>query len=407
MKGAIDRFVGPYHDLTTDFVDAYSGITQNSYDRLSRAQIVVAQAALQSPKLGHEHIPAGVPVHLVPVVNGSFLYPYQGELHPANPMERYGSCPFMPEYNDRFLASLYIAKISPAEALDRYRAHNVATAAKVGRRFEIAIEGQRELDAKTGYAVAELIECHIADEQLFQTAYHFQGRIARHLAAALCDRLGFDAKYGQRIRDFLAEGPFTRLYVPVHPSIARFFGMRWMTAETRYPYRYEGAFTFDEYVLRFMEVKWSEMIEEGVIDALHGRPEAKAKLEAGLLEAPGSARAAHELSCIVEREGDLARAIALQQRAVGAYVVDWFMPLRLGNLLRRAGDLEGAERAFQRATELDPVHGGAWYDLRDSLIALNRLGPALIAARKAAVFARDPAEALDVVFDLERRIAGK
>jgi hypothetical protein len=42
MKGAIDRFVGPYHDLTTDFVDAYSGITQNSYDRLSRAQIVVA-----------------------------------------------------------------------------------------------------------------------------------------------------------------------------------------------------------------------------------------------------------------------------------------------------------------------------------------------------------------------------
>jgi len=402
---AIRRFVSPYEDFTTDFVDAYSGISPDSYERLRRADTVVAQATHQPPRLGHEHIPPGAKLHLVPTVDGSFLYPYQGEAHPAGAVEREGHIPFMPEYSDRYLSKLYLAKVSPADALADYRAHNVAAAAHVGRRYEIAMDGQRRLDDRTGYACADLIETHLTDEQLFQSAYHFDGRIARRLAAGVCDRLGFAPKYGQRIRDFLAHGPFVPLFVPIHPSVAKFFGMTWLNDDTRYRYRCEGAFTFDEYVLRYMEVRWSETLQEGVTDAQRGKAGAKAKLEAGLLEAPESAEGAHELSRIVQREGNLKRAIELQRRAVAAPGCDASMLKRLGELLLKVRDLDGAERAFRRATELDPVDAAGWCDLRDVLIKLGRFGAAIVAARKAFVYAKDQAEALDHVVALEKQLA--
>jgi len=406
LATAIRRFVGPYEVFTTDFVDAYNGVSDDSYVRLKRADVVVAQATLQPPLLSHEHIPPGIKVHLVPAVSGAFLYPYQGEPHPADPVERDGYHPFMPEYCDRYLSRLFKAGISPADALADYRAHNVARSAQVGRRYEISLDGQRRVDRQTGFACADIIEACLTDEQLFQSAYHFERRIARHLAGGLCDRLGFDAKYGQRIRDHLQDGPFVALFVPVHPSVATFFGMCWVTDETRYPYRWEGAFTFDEYVLLYMQVKWSETLQEAVIDARAGKREAKARLEAALIEAPGSAMAAHELSRIVEREGNLSGAIELQRRAVAALGGEPYMTARLGELLLKAGDLESAEHAFRQTTEMDPVNPALWSDLRDVLVRLGRFDAALVAARKALVYAPDPTEALDQLMGLEDRLSG-
>jgi len=404
----IQRFVPRSLGITTDFVDAYNGINDNSYARLARAECVVAQATTQPPPLTHDHIPNGVKLHLVPSVNGGFLYPYQDVRHPSNPSHRVGNQPYTREYNDRFLAKLLVAGTAPEEALARYRAHDVAREAHVGRLYELAMQGQRQVDAAAGYACADIIERFLGEEQLFQSAFHFSGRIARHLAGTLCDRIGLDAKYGQRIRDHLREAPFVPRFVPVHPSVAAFFGMRWVTEHTCYPFLWEGRFTFDEYVLRFMQARWSEALQEGVLDAQSGRPGARAKLEIGLAEAPGSAMGAHELSRILEAEGDLAGALTWQQRAA-SLDEDAMFSRRLGHVLWRSGDIAGAAGAFSRAVALDPIHDGGWAGLRDCLIRLERIDEAWAAARQVVLYAPDPTGAqaiLDRLAETRMRYSG-
>jgi Flp pilus assembly protein TadD len=47
------------------------------------------------------------------------------------------------------------------------------------------------------------------------------------------------------------------------------------------------------------------------------------------------------------------------------------------------GDLDGAERAFRRATSSDPGSGAAWNNLAQVLLERGRPEPALDAARRA------------------------
>jgi Flp pilus assembly protein TadD len=349
---------------------------------------VVAQASHGTPQIGVEMVAAGVPVHLVPVVSGAFLYPYHGVLHPANPIEDDGILPFAPEFNDRYLAKLFMAKVEPGEALRRYRNCDVAAEASVGRLYEMTIDRQRKLDAQTGFASADIIERLLSEEKLFEMAFHFGHQIASHLAAPLCDRIGFDPKFGQRIRDHLRESPFVPLSVPVHPSIAGYFDMRWANDDTRFAYRFEGGFTFDEYVLRFMEARWSKALQAGVMAAQRADPGAKALLQIGMEEAPRSAEGPQALSLVLEREGDMEAAVA-QQRVAVSRSSDARMPMRLGHLLLRKGDVAGAESAFRRATALDPVSHDAWFSLSRVLLELGQGDAARVAARQAALFTID------------------
>jgi tetratricopeptide (TPR) repeat protein len=397
------RFIVPYGHCTTDFVDTNRTIDAASVERLGRAETVVTQVGGQTPAL-HAHIPAGVPVHTVPVVSGAFLYPYQGVQHPLKPTHAYGNTPYMPEYCDRFLARLVVDRVSPEDALAQYREHDVAASAHVGRLYELTLENQRQADAATGYDCATLIDHYLAEEQMFQSAFHFNGRIARHLASTLAERMGFDTKYSARIQAHVTEGPFVARWVPVHPSIAAHFRLRWFDPSARYPFLWEGGFTFDEYVLRFMQARWSAALQEGVIDAREGKPGARAKLERGLQEAPRSAEGHHELSRILEREGDTAGALKLQQRAARCKQTAPIL-IRLAHLLRGAGDMQRAAKMLEGATKADPVDWHAWILLRDISIELERPRRARLAAEQVVQLAPDPAKAQAVAARLRRQLA--
>lgn len=399
------RFIAPYEPITIDYVNAYENISPDSYARLARAQTVVAQAGAQPPRLSHDHIPAGIPVHKVPVVSGAFFWPYHGVQHPLNPPMGENP-PYTPEYNDRFLAEQIRAGTQPAAALAAYHVHDAATAGRIGRLYDLTLERQKQLDTETGYASADIIEAHIQSEQLFQSAYHFSGRIARHIAALLFTRMGFDEKYSRRITQHLREGPFIPRFVPVHPAIARHFGMRWVTPETRYPFLFEGAFTFDEYVLRFMQVRWSQALQDGIEAARTRQPGAREKLQQGLQEAPNSPEGHHEMSRLVEAAGDLPGAISLQAQAVAldprAHIL-----LRYADLLQKTGDLQGATDAVRQATMQDPIAPAAWTRLRNLLTRQGRLRAALQAAEKAVEYAPNVPEAEKHRAQLQHRIETK
>jgi tetratricopeptide (TPR) repeat protein len=382
------RYIGPYTEYSFDFVDAHCHINDSSYERLNRADIVIRQVSLRPPALSHDHIPTRAHVHDVPLVSGAFLWPYQGNPHPNPQVPRYGNPPYPPEYTDRFLAKLLRAGTAPEAALELYRAHDVSQAVNLARVFELTCEAQAKLDGICGFDFVGLIQDHLGSEQLFQSAFHFGPRIAREMTCILCDRLGIDPELRRRIAEHLTDSPFVPRFLPVHPSVARAFGMPWVTQTTTYPFLWEGSFTFDEYVIRFMEARWSPSLQEGIIDAERGNlgAETKAKLQTGLREAPRSARGHHEMSRIAEHDGDMSRAIDLQRHAVALQPSAAFC-IRLGRLLTLSQDNDGAADAFARATQADPVSPGAWALLRDALKKRGRLEEAAHAAAQAAAYA--------------------
>jgi tetratricopeptide (TPR) repeat protein len=145
-----------------------------------------------------------------------------------------------------------------------------------------------------------------------------------------------------------------------------------------------------------MEARWSAALEEGVIDARQGKPEAREKLEQGLREAPGSAQGYHELSRLVEKDGDLSKALSLQETAMRLGPTAAVL-IRFGELLRKNGEHERAARVFRRATDADPVSLAAWIGLRDTLMGLGRRRKALVAAEQVVDLAPDPARAAKIL----------
>jgi tetratricopeptide (TPR) repeat protein len=387
LRDIFRRFIGRHEPAIFDFVNAYEGVTPDSHAVLRRADVVVLQQGPRAAVIDRQHIPPGVPVHLVPSVNGTFLWPFQGIRHPLKPVERYGNPPYPEDYNDQFLAKLIVQNVAPEKALQMYRDFDVAGHTRVQRIYVHTLRTQRALDCLCGFDTAGIIEGFLQEEQLFQAPYHFSGRLARHLTATLSRRMGFPETYARRIETYLTDAPFLARFLPVHPSIAAHFGLRWVSPETRYPFLYEGGFTFDEYVVRFMTATWSAALQEGVIDAQRFEPHAKAKLIQGLQEAPRSAIGHHMLAGILEREGDIGAALAHQRQAF-ALEKDFNIATRLGNLLLRSGDRPGAIDAFAEAARLDPTNPPAWSKLRDVLLSAHRYEEADLANARFREFSQ-------------------
>ncbi len=387
LRDIFQRFIGRREPITFSFINAYEGVTTDAYKVLTTADVVVLQHSHRPPVIGRRHVSQAIPVHMAPAVSGAFLWPLQGIRHPLRPVARYGDNPYPVDYNDRFLARLIEQHTPPEQALKIYKAHDVAAETHVQRIYLHTLRTQKQLDADCGFDTAGIIERYLQEEQLFQAPYHFSGRIARHLAATLSRRMGFHETYARRIEEYLDDAPFLPMFLPIHPSIARHFGLRWINEDTRYPHLHEGGYTFDEYVLRFMQGKWSAALEEGLIDSRRSLPEAKEKLIIGLNEAPFSARGHYALACIFEREGDLDSALTHLRRAF-ALQPDYEIAIKLGHFLMRANDLNGAIEAYQEAARQDPINSSTWSILRNALLFVGRYEEADIAAAKFLEFSQ-------------------
>jgi tetratricopeptide (TPR) repeat protein len=178
--------------------------------------------------------------------------------------------------------------------------------------------------------------------------------------------------------------------------------LAWVTEATRYPFLWEGSFTFDDYVLRFMKGRWSGALQEGVIDARAGKEGAREKLQHGLRESPASAEGHHELSKLAEKDGDLPLALSLQRRAVRLKAASPILA-RLGHLLRVTGELRQAAAVLDSATQADPMNLGAWAMLRDTLVQMERFRKALQAAEQLVALSPDPRRAEAAVAQIKTK----
>ena len=393
LQTVYNKYVRPYSQTTTHFVDAYNLVTEESYSTLASADIVVTQEAQWPAKMGREAIPQSAAVHLVPVVSGGFLWPFQGQMHPKPPLDSGPYSPYMPEYCDRFLNDLIAKETPPEEALQIYKSVDISEMVNLDRIYELVMESQQKLDNLTGFNCASIIRDNFRDEHLFQSAFHLDARIMKHLSTLLFRRMGVSERIIEAIQRTLRSGPFVARWTPIHPSIVRHFGLRYINERTRYPFLSEGAYTFDEYVVRYMRSEWNGKLQIAIHERLPGDHGVRQMLESALRSSPDSGLGHHLLSVALEHEG--LRSHAISASAVGAALApeEGGIAYRLGALLFNRGDYLAAEGAFWRATIADPVSPACHAALRDC-----RLRLAVDDGRRATDLAPDP-EANRVVLD--------
>jgi tetratricopeptide (TPR) repeat protein len=349
--------------------------TKADQHELAQADCVIWQIADGASKVDRSLVPRTTEVIDVPLISAVFLWPFAGRPHPRNQrLPHSPNGPFDPELGDVFLNGLIRDGVRPEEAVKRYLELDLSRRTNLDRLFELWREAQRRRDRASGFEMVDLIERRFRDEQVFLTPHHPGLPVFTALARQVLRRIGFANETVDRALATLRMSPFAPTCLPVHPAVARHFGLRWVAGNQRYPLRHEGEFTFPEFVRRYVEFDWNEALAEGLhLSVGPNAVRARALLEEGLKRAPASATGHIVLSQTALRTGDAAAAQAAARIAIALEPSNPHGQVALGSSLARSGDLAGAETAFRRALALDSAFQPGSLELGRLLMDQKRL----------------------------------
>ena len=306
--------VGSDHEVI--YVASYKDATDDARRAIADATVLVQQVLDFAPRIGD--LPTRAKVHLVPLITAAFLWPYTGNPHPLNRPEPTieQSGPYNAELGDSFLNRMIAAGTPPDQAVAEYLAADVPAVRRIDRMLELLLEKQRDRDAACGFQVADHIGAQFRTTQLFRSANHPAMGLSLWFAAEAFARIGVD---DDAIARLTTNPPnvFPTTETPIHPAVARHFGLTYASPQRRYKYFDEGDFTFEEYAHRYMRYEWNALLAEG-IDLLRRQQIAAgaAKLERALPDAPRSAVARMALADALETVGRFPEAVEYACQAV-------------------------------------------------------------------------------------------
>ena len=320
-------------------------------DEILQAAITVEQTGIGPTACG----PDGVKLP-IPFVAAPFLWPFAGEAHPRNTVSALQPTgPYPRELGDRFLNRLLAAGLAAEDALARYLDLDVVREADLDQLLATSLARQRERDDATGYCIAEVIAKRFRAEPLFLSPTHPGAPMLRVLAAQLFRRMGAEASDIERMQRTVTQVPFSATALPIHPAVARHFGLRWVARQQRYPPCDADACTFEEYALGYLRHTWNEALADGI--ALSRGPalaEAEARLTEGLARSPGSAPGHDALCGVLARQGRWAEAMTAGEHAVQADPTNAAYRISVAKLLRRLQRAAEAEAMLRDAVALAP-----------------------------------------------------
>jgi tetratricopeptide (TPR) repeat protein len=310
------RLLSPDSDHEVTYIASYNDATEENRRAISNATKVVQQVLNFVPRIGD--LVTNAKVHLVPHASAAFLWPFGGTMHPRNrpepTIERSG--PYNGELGDSFLNRMILAGESPENALTEYLAADAVTVRRAERMMELHLQKQRERDAACDIHVADRIEAQLSSARLFRSPNHPEPAFAVWLAAEVFARMG---EQPAAIAQLIASQPdaLPGTETPIHPAVARHFGLAYAPPSRRYRYFNEGGFTFTEYVRRYMRYEWNEPLAEGMHLLWKKQADlALTKLERALPMAPRSAIGRMAVAEILARMGRLKDAVEYACQAV-------------------------------------------------------------------------------------------
>lgn len=403
------RFVQPHTRHEALHVASYENLTKVDRERIESADTIVLQMQDFAAKAGTLPLRDGVPLYRFPVVSGAFLWPFGGRERPGNrsvPFRSGGSYPR--QLGDSWLNRMIRDGVSAEEATRRYLDLDVATITDLDRLYRISLTKQQRMDDALGFQVAAIIDKHFRDEALFLTAYHPEARIVKHLAVTVFRAMGVEEAIIDRMIRLQHDSALPPSAAPIHPSVARHFGLRYITPDTTYRFHNEGAYRFEEWVHRYMDGAWNPDLAEGAVDTQQRRAPGPtiAKLRSGLALTPRSGPGWATLGLNLLRTGDRSEAADAARKAVALDPDNANILATAGTILFRAGAYHEAADVLRQGIALDPAARNIRRLLPLALMHAERLPEAMAIVRDQIDDPLDPpnSELLAMLARLHNRL---
>src|SRR6185437_5810672 len=115
----------------------------------------------------------------------------------------------------------------------------------------------RQRDQQSGSAIAEVIEKQFTDIPLFMTQANLETALFQPLATGVYEQLGISTSAIEAMFKTLWRSPFPIADQPIHPSVAKHFGLKFITPETRYRTFSGERLTFREWISRYARYEWN------------------------------------------------------------------------------------------------------------------------------------------------------
>ncbi len=349
------------------------------------ADMVVVQEREFNVALGREALRPGVEFHTFPMVLQAYLWPYAHEPHVLNaPEPPLPDGPYPGQLSDSFLNRLITKGVPPQEALEQYRAHDIAKAAHLDRLYELHMDQQRERDRRTDFDLTSILEADFRREALFMSPHHPNRRLFGVLLSQLFGKMGVAPHVTDIALCSMLKAPFPSGELPLHPGVIRHFGLEFADDATRYAFHAEGRFNFDEYVLRYMAYAHNYELRKGMYLIHHGDlPGAVESLEIALDRQPQSDQGWRSKGLALHHLGRPADAIEAYRQATVVAPDDaeaWF---DYAEALMYGGPLDQAADAARRAIAIAPQYGLAYMILTEVLVKAGDAPGAEAAGREA------------------------
>jgi len=254
---------------------------------IDAADVAVSETRTTGSVLSEDMLRPGVNLIRVPHVVADYLWPYAGRPHPLNRGEfAIPGGPYPADFGDSFLDQMMEDDVPEDAAVEGYASIDLASVAHVEDLLQARHATQVRLDELTGMPLADFIASNFRSQALFLSRERLGLPLVRRMTAMLFRRLDADAARAARVR----QSQFPGGSLPLHPSLARHFGLTWLPEDLRYPMNDEGRFTFEEYCRRYYRFEWNEALHVALARAEANPAGAVAELEAALLRSPGSRR---------------------------------------------------------------------------------------------------------------------
>ncbi len=284
-----EQYAGRYHADEIQYIESYEDLSPSDLEAIQQADVIIEQLTDVPPVAAARGIRADAKHIMIPLVACGFLWPFAGEARPGNRPTWFNKIGAYPgEMSDGYLNRLIEKGVSPEEAAETYCRLDVNGVRNLDRLYELVMDRQRRRDEMTGFRLTELIEAFFHDERVFTTSHHPGPRIMLALAGQLFERLRLPVERIETFRRLARETHLPWTEAPIHPSVARHFGLSYAGAETLYRYSADGFLTFREWVMRYMRGDWNADLEEGIALSSSDPAGALDKLGVGLACSPDS-----------------------------------------------------------------------------------------------------------------------
>lgn len=234
---------------------------ENILSELQQADVLIHHSPEWLPFLGDQYeryetsldsLPQSLLKVSYPLPLCHFLWPFHANEprndDPHRPLNRHGTQPFY-HYGDSHILEL-LKQGAPAErVIEQYVSLKVDEVVDLDALKAMTLGMTERCDRTTTVKVADFFEANIRSQKLFQTINHIGNNMHVYMADEVLKALGcgpLPAGLRERTRELIGEP------LPIHPSVARYFGLTYADETTRYPIDEHRNLTFSEYIRAYV-----------------------------------------------------------------------------------------------------------------------------------------------------------